>query len=291
MNDKPNTAGRAAYDDPNRPPGVNERYATATSHGGQRDIVAAAGMIRRDLGVALLRVSAEFDAVRGTIRRASDAAQRRAAASTELLAHASRLEARAGKMSERALMAQTQDVAELLLADGEKCQRQAEKARAAAADALRRAPGEILAERIMVLDQLTTLDTAAAAVRARAIVLNTKRGQHALPNDQVMRLAAKVLDVFLDEACPQCDGTGRKGSAYVGHVGEACAGCRGTGHRRDTIGNRQDHRDFARDVLADLQRATADAAAAMRRALAGPGVSNVEAAAGIVRALRAQQPA
>lgn len=253
---------RSAHDDPNAKPTVRERYASAASRGASgANVVIAAGMVRNELGMALLRLSSEFDAVRVELRRASDADVKRQAEAARLRKHAEAQRMEARKLAD--LHGPASMMVDVIAAH----ERSADRLDAAAEDALRRTAGEIITERFEVLQRLSTLDVARRAVGARATLQNVKRANAMLPQALALALAGKVLDVYLDEACAHCDGTGTRGSGYQGQGTRTCPVCLGTGHRRNTIGDGQAQRDFAATLLATLQQASSDAASWLKAAL------------------------
>jgi len=246
---------------------IIERYAVAAASGCDLDMHMAAGMAKRHgLGLALLRLRAEFDTLRGEIARTSAAALARQRAAE---AH----QREAAKAQRIALPHRTaQGVAKTdaathhhahAAADAERWARQyGEMAEAA----LKRAPGEIINERLQVLEAMTTLEPAKRLLMARASLLATRR-KFMHPDALVATLVGKVLDVHLDQTCHTCDGTGKVGNAYAGETQRTCSVCRGSGHRRDAIGADAVQRAFAAQLLADMGQAAAEAGAALKAKL------------------------
>jgi hypothetical protein len=255
--------GRSERDDPNARPGIRERYAAATSSGcNGLDVIAAAGMARNDLGIALLRLTAEFDSIRADLRRSSGADAKRAAAAKTLSDEGRRCERQAQDLEDlHGLDSIKSDVIRLL-------RRRAEKCRAHAEDALRASAAEILTERFEVLSRMTTLRAAQRQIAARAHTLNAKRMAKAFGGSVVLALSGRVLDVYLDETCEACNGSAVFTTGYdAGKRSEPCRKCAGTGHRRNIIGEGQAQRGFAATLLADLQQAAGAAAKALRAAM------------------------
>jgi len=62
--------------EPNQKPSIEEQYAVALSCGAQSSVVMAAGLQRDRAGVLLLRLRAEYDAVRGELEQAGQIAPR-----------------------------------------------------------------------------------------------------------------------------------------------------------------------------------------------------------------------
>ncbi len=75
---------------------------------------------------------------------------------------------------------------------------------------------------------LRSFPSSSEAILTFAITEATRRGVH--DEEAVKQTAAKVLDLFLDPNCPQCDGKG-----FTGQYGSPqlrCAPCRESGKRR-----------------------------------------------------------
>ena len=251
-------------DDPNARPTILERYSVAAVSGGDLDMHGAAGMLRRhELGLALLRVRAEFDAIRGQISRNSATAKERAHAAERHQREAARCRAVAEKARIQQVAAAGTPAEAVAAWDRAKATAQALRHDHAAAEALRRAPADIVSERAEVLQAMTTLDHAKQLLMARASNLATKR-RFMHPDTTVAMLAGKALDVYLDELCHTCDGTGTIGSAYQGEQPRKCGACRGSGSRRDTMGADGAQRAFAAILLGEMQHAAADAGAALK---------------------------
>lgn len=232
-------------DDPNARPTLSERYGVAVSNGtGLDHMILAAGMQHERLGVVLLRLQSEYDAVKGDLERAGEIAPQRTAQAREL--------AQRAKLAERL-----------------KDYGAAEALKALAADIRERTPGEVLSARTFILMGLKTLHDAKQRFGAFAIGLGVQPKRNVKPHTAAA-LAGQVLDVWLDPTCHTCDGTGMVGNAYAGEVRKQCSTCAGSGHRRDIIGRNPHERIFARDLLAELQRRVATAAGGMGQALAPP---------------------
>lgn len=226
---------------PNQKPSIEEQYAVALSNGAQSTVVMAAGMQRDRAGVLLLRLRAEYDAVRGELEQAGQIAPRSMDRARLLLQDAERL-----KKAERWLEAET------LIVEAEAIQR--------------RTPAEVTSARAVILVSLTALSDARQELGALAVRMgaNPKR---ALEPGIALHLAGRVLDVWLDETCHKCDGTGRIGNRYAGDRERECTACKGTGHRRDILGDSLKQTLFARDLFAELQRQVAAAASGIKAAI------------------------
>lgn len=239
----------------NTKPSIEERYSVAISSGtGFERIVLAAGMQREIVGAMLLRLRAEYDATRGELEHAGQIAPRRIEEQRELRARAERLK-RLGAWED----------AESLTMQAEAIQR--------------RTPAEVHSARAFILIGLGTLHEAkqALGVLATKMAANPKRG---IPTESAMRLAGRVLDVWLDETCHRCDGTGVIGNRYKGDSERQCPACKGTGHRRDILGDSRAETAFAADLLAEMQRQVSAAAAGIRAALMGVELPAVAADVG-----------
>lgn len=225
-------------------PGIEERYATAISSGtGFERIVLAAGLQREIVGAMLLRLRSEYDIVRGELEHAGQIAPRRIDEQREL-------RAKADKMAKLGLY------------------HDAEALALEAAAIERRTPAEIQSARAFILLGLSTLHEAKQALGVLAVKMagNPKR---AIPSPSALRLAGRVLDVWLDETCHKCDGTGILGSRYKGDAERPCPACKGSGHRRDILGDSLTETRFAADLMAEMQRQVSAAAAGIRAALMG----------------------
>ena len=233
-------------DDPNARPTIGERYNIAVGNGsGQERMILAAGMQHERLGAVLLRLQAEYDIVREELERAGQIAPQRTEQAREL----ARLATLAERLKDYGAAAALKDRAIELRA---------------------RAAGEVLSARAFILMGMKTLHNAKQQWGAFAIGLaaQPKRGVRA---DAALKLAGRVLDVWLDPICHTCDGTGTVGNRYAGENERQCSACLGSGHRRDVLGNRPSERKFAGDLLAELQRRVASAAGGIKRSLGEPG--------------------
>ncbi len=246
-------------DDPNARPTIGERYGVAIGTGTQRDVVLAAGMQRDVLGGMLLRLAAEYDAVRGELELAGQIAPRQETKRARMLD--------AVKAMERSV--------ELLLPGPDRESMLAEAAAIAAEAAAmpKRTEAEIKSARAFILMGLKSLYATKQAVGALALTMAEKRG---VPRETGFKLAGRVLDVYLDPTCHHCDGTGVIGSLYRG-AEKVCEACKGTGHRRDILGDRLAETLLARDLFAELQRRAAQAASGMRQAIASDEAAVVTA--------------
>lgn len=225
----------------NEKPGIEELYAAAIARGVPDRLILAAGLQRERVGVMLLRLRAEYDTVRGDLERAGQIAPGGARRALELRQRAEK----ARRLGDEGMAAE-------LLAEADSIQR--------------RAPAEVMSARAVILVALASLQDARQELGALAVRMgaNPKR---ALAPAVVLRLAGRVLDVWLDETCHRCDGTGILGSRYQGDAERQCPTCKGTGHRRDILGDSLQQTRFAGDLLAEVQRQVGAAAAGIKAAI------------------------
>jgi len=225
----------------NEKPGIEELYAAAIARGVPDRLILAAGLQRERVGIMLLRLRAEYDMVRGELERAGQIAPAGAKRAQELR-----------QQAEKARRIGEHDVAAQLLAEADSIQR--------------RTPAEVMSARAVILVSLTTLHAAKQELGALAVRMGANP-RRILASAVSLRLAGRVLDVWLDETCHRCDGTGILGSRYQGDAERECPTCKGTGHRRDILGDSLQQTQFAGDLLAEVQRQVAVAAAGIRAAI------------------------
>lgn len=235
---------------------MSERYSSATESSdlrvrsesrGDVDVLIAAGWIADSFATALYRLRTEFDAVKVDHERAERQLQ---------------------EQLELARLAQQSDDPKL---------------GAPAAEAIRsQARTDALTARVMVLAHLKTLQRVKDELGAFALGLAyssppriDRRDGKALPRvprqldpDQVLTVAGRVLDVFLDPTCHHCEGRGFNGGSHRGEPQELCRPCRGTGNRREHIGQSDVERDFASRLLMRMNMAMAEVDRLMRQHLA-----------------------
>lgn len=221
-------------------PTIGERYANATESSdlrvladrrGDADTLIAAGWISEGFGTSLYRLRTEFDAVKGEHELAEVNLQRQL---------------------ELARLAQISDDPDL----GPKV-----------AEAIRKqAKTDALTARLFVLSHLKTLNKARNELGAFALGL-AYGGRCTLNPDEVLAIAGKVLEVFLDPTCHHCEGRCFNGGTHRGEPQVLCKPCRGTGKRREEIGRTQAERDFASRLLTRLDMAFAEVDHQLRRFL------------------------
>lgn len=203
------------------------------------DLLVAAGWIKDGLGTMLYRLRTEYDAVRGAHRTAL-------AALHEAQAHADRVqrEAKAHDAKGRA--------------------DQAARLRQIAEHITEGAKGEALMAKVQMLSQLKTLEPAKAALGRFASIMAT-RERYMRPDREVMRIAGRALEVWMDPMCPHCHGTGLTGG--VGVVAGICPACHGTKLRAYRLHVTDAGHQFGRSLLSHMDRKTEHVAGQMRRFL------------------------
>lgn len=128
---------------------------------------------------------------------------------------------------------------------------------------------EVLSARSFILMGLKTLHDAKQRFGAFAVGL-AMQPKRQINSAAGLKLAGRVLDVWLDPTCHVCDGTGIMGNRFNGDVEHQCSACLGSGHRRDVLGNNPGERRFASDLLAELQRRVAAAAGGIGQVMGEP---------------------
>lgn len=227
--------------DQNQKPTIEEQYAVALSTGEQTRVVLAAGLQRERAGVQLLRLRAEYDAVRGELEQAGQIAPRGLDRARVLRQEADRLQ-----------KAELWIEAEALIIEAEAIQP--------------RTKAQVKTAHAVILVALTSLHSARQELGILAVRMAASP-KRSLEPAVALQLAGRVLDVWLDETCHKCDGTGRLGNRYAGDRERECSSCKGSGHRRDILGVSLKQTLFARDLMAELQRQAAAAAAGIKAAI------------------------
>lgn len=219
-------------------PTTAERYATAIETSNMRvaegrcpaDIIIAAGWARSGIGMLLLRLRGEWDDVKRVHEQAVAALN-------------------VGEKSAARLRAQDKP-------------EDADAAIKAATDAA-------VTARAMILVEISTLYATKQALGARALDM-AHRGRHEIPEADVLRLAGRCLDVWLDPNCPACSGRGYSGGGRHEHATApvVCKPCGGTGKRSTAVGRDDNERRFARAMLCHMDEAITSAEIQMRECLA-----------------------
>lgn len=226
----------------NQKPTIAEQYACAVMRGtSSSSLIMAAGLQRDRAGVLLLRLRAEYDTVRGELERAGQIAPRGLDRARVLRQEAARLQ-----KAERWIEAET------LVIEAEAIQPRTKE--------------QVKTAHAVILVALTALQAARQELGAMAVRMGANPKRPMAP-DTALRLAGRVLDVWLDEACHRCDGTGRIGNRYIGDRERECPTCKGSGHRREIMGDSLTQTLFAGNLLAEVQRQVAAAAAGIKAAI------------------------
>lgn len=233
-------------------PTIAEVYGLAATCGVPCDIIAAAGMQSSRLGAMLLRLQAEYDGVRVDLERAGRIQPRSVQEVKSLRRRAKDYLAAADLTDSEITADHLKRQAKLLLSEALQIEE-------------RRTPKEIVSAREFIVAQLKTLVETKREVGELAVRMAKKRG---IDIEVALKLAGRVLDVYLDPLCHHCDGTGEIGSGYRGESRVECRVCKGSTHRRDILGNQLAETMMAADLLAELQRQASNAAHKIGAALA-----------------------
>jgi hypothetical protein len=230
-------------------PSIGERYTSATEssnlrvgiHENGADIIIAAGWSGDGIGASLLRLRAEFDAVRAEHEQAARALKEAEAATTAL-------EARQAAEEERKRFGPT--FAELL-------RQRAEQSRGCATRSATTA-------RALILIKLKSLPATRDALGRLAVIQATKE-RYMKPDAEVLKLVGRCLDVWLDPTCPACTGRGFTGGYDGPQV--FCRPCSGNGRRRGALGMDEVEQRFSKHILGMMDRSVSAAETTMRRRL------------------------
>jgi hypothetical protein len=103
---------------------------------------------------------------------------------------------------------------------------------------------------LLVLGKLKTLTRARAALVRHALKSAPRWGLALTPNI-IGIVTGKVLAAWLDPNCPRCGGVGTIGG-YDGKIKTVCRRCKGTGQNRDSLGESEAERYFAKRLLAEM---------------------------------------
>ena len=113
-----------------------------------------------------------------------------------------------------------------------------------------------LVDRELILSQLGTLHTAKQQLGAYSIKIATRRA-FMEPDEKVLILAGRALDLFLDPTCDKCEGRGKNGG--YGSPETLCKHCGGTGKRQ--VKNSANHdagRLFISHLIACMEMLTSN---------------------------------
>lgn len=122
--------------------------------------------------------------------------------------------------------------------------------------------------RYEILSRMRSLVPATLALGRHACVQATKR-KFMQPDEVVLKVTGRVLDVWLDGLCSPCEGRGFTGGGRHEQSGPQilCRACKGTGHRRHNLGKTPAEVEFAGFLLADMQERMTGVETMMRRFL------------------------
>ena len=123
-------------------------------------------------------------------------------------------------------------------------------------------------ERGLALMQVRSLTGVKAKLGEMARRQATSSGFRGTERD-VNHITGRCLDVFLSPTCPACEGRGFNGGGRHEQTGAPvlCVPCKGTGRRDQAIGRNAAEREFARHMLALMDKATGMAAARLKEKL------------------------
>jgi len=234
-------------------PNLEERYGRAvdSTHLEVRetrcsiDYLIAAGWAAERLGAKLLRLRLEYDAIRGAQRQAKRNAIDAFAAAAAM---------------DKAARADPDNAASL--------NRQASQARADAERALQTAAA-------MIGSHLKSLHDTTQAMYGFALATAARHG-FAADAITVTQIAAKAIELWLDDQCPHCEGRGFRGGYLT--PAELCGPCDATGRRDKGPKGFRLHRSetghqFGRVLLSAMDRKANRAAGHMRLHLRDVGAS------------------
>jgi hypothetical protein len=233
-------------------PTIAERYARATrsSHlevnelrTGDVDVLIAAGWVGDTLGTLLYRLVSEYDSAKG------EKALYEAEVGRLQLLHKKHVEQRD---REQKAMAHGPTRYAVLRAEVERLSQEIAR--------------EMVTGRAMVLMNLRSLAPAKQAL-GRFALLHAQVCKYQIKDADVLALAGRVLDVYLDPNCGHCNGRGFTGGSHRGEKQVICRPCKGSGKRRDAIGRNTDERQFAGSLLFEMSDKTARVERSMRNFL------------------------
>lgn len=111
-----------------------------------------------------------------------------------------------------------------------------------------------LIDRVLILSQLGTLHTVKQQLGPYSIKIATRRA-FMEPDEKVLILADRALDLFLDPTCDKCEGRGKNGG--YGSPVSICTSCGGTGKRSVSEATRnRAHAPFVRHLVDCLSMLT-----------------------------------
>ena len=111
-----------------------------------------------------------------------------------------------------------------------------------------------LVDRVLILSQLGTLHTAKQQLGAYSIKIATRRA-FMEPDEKVLILAGRSLDLFLDPTCDKCEGRGKNGG--YGSPEVICRSCGGSG-KRHISQKIEAHKAFIQHMVSCMEMLTAN---------------------------------
>lgn len=122
-----------------------------------------------------------------------------------------------------------------------------------------------LIDRVLILSALGSLATARQQLGGYAITIATRRS-FMEPDDKVLILAGRALDMYLDPTCEKCEGRGKNGG--YGSPEVICRSCGGSGKRtiQNSI-NTEAQRNFVSHLIACLEMLTSNTEAEIGKLL------------------------
>jgi hypothetical protein len=225
--------------------GIDERYAAATNSSdlrvtdgkGDADLLIAAAWVPDSFGTLLLRLTSEYDAVKGEHGIA--------------VAEFDRMER----------------VACLLEQTGKEGSEERKKGIKMAEELREMAVAQALSARLFTLMHLKSLRETKQALFSIA-VSRVRRLKLDFDDSTTASLVGNALDVYLDRTCHKCQGRGSRGG--YGSPVVICRHCNGSGKR--LAGSKrweQERRDFVASMLSEMDRSVARAVSSVAQAIRG----------------------
>lgn len=210
---------------------LDERYSSAmhssdlspvVSRRVDVDYLIAAGCVRETLGTALYRLASEWDLAAGDYKLA--------------MRHVRDVELQAAHVQRTARRR-----------EGDEADRLDEEA----GKLLAQARAEALTAKALAMVHLKTLREAADALGAFAIGAAT-RMKFMRPDAEVLELAGKALNLWLDGTCSSCSGRGFNGGFGIPKA--MCTACGGTGRAHWQLPKSEPNAAFILGLLSEMDR-------------------------------------
>jgi hypothetical protein len=130
--------------------------------------------------------------------------------------------------------------------------------------------GTAVEDHLSALDALKNFEPAWTGVGQLSREINA-RDAFEVEDVVALKVAARVLDAWLDPNCRTCEGRGFNGGRHRGERVLRCGGCQGTGTRRTLLGDTAPEKRLARlvfdSVLGLLHNTTEEMGRRLRREL------------------------